>query len=153
LPLSPSLTASGRVFSSRFAIISLYIRTEIPQSNQTSQMPRHPNSSSIRPTLLVLLALLAQDASAIQWSSPRTGDIISPGDMVLAAWYASPLLMTATVVNSAPIGKQRRVSTRLSFDCAPKVLVIEKQIAVCWGVLSLATGRTATLRPCCAFAC
>lgn len=112
-------------------------------------MSRHPNSSHTLATLLVLLVLLAKDASGIQWSSPRAEDIIGPGDMILAAWYASPVLVTATVANSSlvVIGKRRRRSTRPSFVCAPKVLVTEKPIAVFWGVASSATGRTASLRP------
>jgi len=88
LLLSTSSTASGRVFSSPFAIILLYIRTEIPQSDQISEMPRYHDSSRTLSILLVLLALLTQHASAVRWSSPRTGDVISPGDMILAAWYA-----------------------------------------------------------------
>src|SRR5258706_1955084 len=84
LLLSTSPTASGRVCAFQFAIILLYIPTEIPQSDKTSEMPGRHDSSH---TLLVLLAaLLTQDASAIRWSSPRTGDVISPGDMILAAW-------------------------------------------------------------------
>lgn len=50
-------------------------------------MPRRHDSSHTPSILLLLLAaLLTQDASAIRWSSPRTGDVISPGDMILAAW-------------------------------------------------------------------
>jgi len=139
-----------RLFFS-FTIV-YYIRTEIPHSDKISKMQRHHYSSLTPPTLLVLLVLLAQDASAIRWSSPRVGDMISPGDMILAVWYAPLVLMTATVANSALIGKQRRRLTRLSFDYAPKVLVIEKPIAVSWRAPNSATGRTAGSRPCCTFA-
>ena len=92
LLLSTSSTASGRVYSSGFAIILLYIRTEIPQSDKISKMPRHYDSSRTLSILLVLLALLTQETSAIRWSSPQAGDVISPGDMILAAWYAFLIL-------------------------------------------------------------
>ena len=154
LLLSTSPTASGRVFTFQFAIILLYIRTEIPQSDKTSEMPRHHDSSHTISILWVLLALLTQDASAIRWSSPRTGDVISPGDMILAAWYLFLVLPSkATVANSALVGKGRRRPTRLSFDCAPKALVVKQLVAVFWEVPSSAIGRMVGSRPYCAFAC
>jgi hypothetical protein len=106
VPLAPFhfVDRVGTRFSSQFAIILLYSRIEIPLGDQRSQMSRHPNTSRTPATLLVLLALLAQDASALQWNSPRTEDVISPGDMILAAWYASLGLMTTTVTNRALIG-------------------------------------------------
>ena len=90
-------------------------------------MPRHPNSSRHPATLAVLLA---QGALAIQWSSPQTGDIISPGDMILAAWYASLLLMTATVANSTPRGSEKKTDAPILRLCSQGVVDREADCSV-----------------------
>lgn len=81
-------------------------------------MLRHPNFSRHPATLAVLLA---QGALAIQWSSPQTGDIISPGDMILAAWYVSLILMTATVANSTHRGSEKKTDAPILRLCSQGV--------------------------------